>query len=198
MHESNESGKIACFLALNAFVEKEEIDLRGIRQVFLEHLTSFLSESDRYIPSHNYSKTFNWVRLPFEVSTLQVHSELDCIAEQLVEQQSRQLWRDKLKNVSLTQFWANVQSMEPNLSDLCQQKLFCLFQLHTFVNLFFQHLLWLKPSTATNCNQKTTSDVRWRQQTLISTNLETSSETRFSLKLVNADSLVFSQLKKIL
>ena len=30
------------------------------------------------------------------------------------------MWKDKLKNASLTQFWANVQSMEPSLSDLCK------------------------------------------------------------------------------
>ena len=46
---------------------------------------------------------------------------MDCIAEQLVELQSRQLWKNKFKNVSLTQFWAEVQSKEPNLSDLCWQ-----------------------------------------------------------------------------
>ena len=31
------------------------------------------------------------------------------------------MWRDKLKIVSLTQFWANVRSKKPNLSDLCKQ-----------------------------------------------------------------------------
>ena len=31
------------------------------------------------------------------------------------------MWRDKFKIVSLTQFWANVWSKEPNLSDLCNQ-----------------------------------------------------------------------------
>ena len=62
---------------------------------------------------------FNWVRCPFEESALQVHPETKCIAEQLVELQSRQLWRSKFKNVSLTQFWAEVQSKEPNLFDLC-------------------------------------------------------------------------------
>ena len=46
---------------------------------------------------------------------------MDCIAEQLLELQSRQMWKDKFKNASLTQFWANVQSMEPSLSDLCKQ-----------------------------------------------------------------------------
>jgi len=45
-------------------------------------------------------RTFNWVRSPFEVSELselQVHCEMNYIAEQLIELQSRQLW-------SLTQF----------------------------------------------------------------------------------------------
>jgi len=55
-----------------------------------------LSEMDRYIPSHNYIKTFNWVRSPFEVPELQVHCEVDGIAEQLIELQSRQLWSDSI------------------------------------------------------------------------------------------------------
>ena len=107
-----EQGKIAAFPALNAFVEEEEFNLHSIREIFLDHLSSFLSELDRYIPSNDYSKKFNWVRCLFE---------MDCIAEQLIELQSRQLWRNKFKNVSLTQFWEEVQSKEPNLSDLCWQ-----------------------------------------------------------------------------
>ena len=31
------------------------------------------------------------------------------------------MWRDKFQIVSLTQFWVNVRSKEPNLSDLCKQ-----------------------------------------------------------------------------
>ena len=46
---------------------------------------------------------------------------MDCIAEQLIELQSRQMWRDQFKNVTLTQFWANVWWKESNLSDLCKQ-----------------------------------------------------------------------------
>ena len=62
-----EQGKIAAFSALNAFVEEEEFNLHSICEIFLDHLSSFLSELDRYIPSNDYSKTFNWVRFPFEV-----------------------------------------------------------------------------------------------------------------------------------
>ena len=53
-----EQGNIAAFPALNAFVE-EEFNLHSIREIFLDHLSSFLSELDRYIPSNDYSKTFN-------------------------------------------------------------------------------------------------------------------------------------------
>ena len=55
------------------------------------------------------------------MSALEVHSDIDCIAEELLELQSRQMWKDKFKKASLTQFWANVKSMEPRLSDLCKQ-----------------------------------------------------------------------------
>jgi len=48
------------------------------------------------------------------VPDLQVNSEVDCVIEQQIELQSRQLW-------SLTQFWVVVQTMEPNLSDLCRK-----------------------------------------------------------------------------
>jgi len=56
-----------------------------------------MAYNNRYIPSHNYIKTFNWVRSPLEVPEPQVHCEVDCTAEQLIELQSRQLW-------SLTKF----------------------------------------------------------------------------------------------
>ena len=95
MHQM-EHGKIAAFPALNAFVE-EEFSLHNIRHIFLKYLSSFLSELDTYIPSHDYGRTFNWVRCPFEVSALQVHPEMDCIAKQLVELQSQQLWKNKFK-----------------------------------------------------------------------------------------------------
>jgi len=48
----------------------------------------------------------------FEVLELQVHCGVDCIAEQQIELQSRQL-------SSLTQFWVDVQTMDPNIFDLC-------------------------------------------------------------------------------
>ena len=114
-------GKLAAFPALNLFVEEKNTDLSGIRRIFLEHLNTFASELDQYIPSHDYCKIFNWVRSPFKVSALEIHSEMDCIAEQLIELQSRQMWRDKFKIVSLTQFWADVRWKEPNLSDLWKE-----------------------------------------------------------------------------
>ena len=124
-----ESGKLAAFPALNLFVEEKNIDLRGISRIFLEHLNGFVSELDLSIPSHNYRKIFNWVRSPFEVSALEIYSEMDCIAEQLIELQSRQMWRDKFKIFSLTQFWVNVRSKEPNLSDICKQATIALLPL---------------------------------------------------------------------
>ena len=96
----------------------------------IEHINAFVSELDRYIP-HNYSKIFNWVQSSFKVSTLEVHSEMDCISEQLIELQSRHMWRDKFKIFSLTQSWANVWSKEPNLSDLCKQATIALLPFST-------------------------------------------------------------------
>ena len=82
------SGKLAVFPALNLFVYEKNIDLCSISQIFLEHLNAFVSELDLYIPFDNYNKIFNWVRGPFEVSALEVHLEMGCIAEQLIELQS--------------------------------------------------------------------------------------------------------------
>ena len=79
-----ESGKLAAFPAFNLFVEEKNIDFRGISRIFLEHLNAFISELNRSIVSQNYCKIFNWVQIPFEVSALEVHSEMDCIAEQLI------------------------------------------------------------------------------------------------------------------
>ena len=82
----------------------------------------------------------------------------------------RQLWRDKIKIVSLTQFWANFQSMEPNLSEPersvsagNKNSLAFPTTYSSFVKLGFQYYLWLRLSTETNSNQKTTLDLRCDQ-----------------------------------
>ena len=116
--------KIAAFSAFNVFVEEFSCAtlVRYFFSIFLHFFSSWIDIS---LNSNDYSKAFNWVRCPFEVSAgsprLQVHPEMDCIAEPMVELQSRQLWKNKFKNVFLTQFWAEVQSKEHNLSDLCWQ-----------------------------------------------------------------------------
>ena len=66
------SGIIAAFPALNAFVEEEEFDLKSVRGIFLERLTSFLSKLDRYIPSHDFKKAFNFATQP----TVYQHNQL--------------------------------------------------------------------------------------------------------------------------
>ena len=83
------SGRLAAFPGLNSFVEEKDINLGVILPIFLEHLNTFLSGLDRYIPSNDYCRFFNWVRNPFQVSALEVHSDIDCIAEELLELQSR-------------------------------------------------------------------------------------------------------------
>ena len=123
------------FSALNAFAEEVEIDFRWIRPIFLER-QMHLTEMDKYIPSHNYIKN---MRSTFEVPELQIYCEVDCIAEPLIELQSRQLW-------SLIQFeWMSRQWDQISL--ICvrrQQKLFCFFQLHTPVKLFFNDITTFK------------------------------------------------------
>ena len=84
MHQM-EAGKLAAFQVLTLFMEEKNIDLRGICPIFLDHLTTFVSEPNRYIPSKNYSKIFTWLRSPFEVSALEVHSQMKCITEQLIK-----------------------------------------------------------------------------------------------------------------
>ena len=74
-------GKIAAFPALNAFVKEEEFNMRSICQIFLEHLSLFLSKLYLYIPSHDYKRTFNWVPCPFETSALQVYPKAAQLAE---------------------------------------------------------------------------------------------------------------------
>ena len=59
------SGRLAAFPGLNLFVEEEDINLGVILTIFLEHLNTYLSELDRYIPSNDYCRNFNWVRNPF-------------------------------------------------------------------------------------------------------------------------------------
>ena len=102
---SNGNWKVGCFYGIRLIYGRENIDLLGICTIFLEHFITSFSELIRNISSLNYSKIFNWVLSPFEMSAIEVHSQINCIAEQLIELQSRKMSRDKFKNVSTTQFW---------------------------------------------------------------------------------------------
>ena len=106
---------------------------------------------DKYIPSHNYIKN---MRCTFEVPELQIYCEVGCIAEPLIELQSRQLW-------SLIQVeWMSRQWNQISL--ICvrrQQKLFCFFQLHTPVKLFFNDITTFK--TKHGYQLQPEDDIRW-------------------------------------
>jgi len=118
---------------------------RRVRNWFAQHSSNFflsallhLSQLDRCIPSHNYIKTFNWVRSPFEQLVLQVHCEVDCIAEQqLTELQRRQLW-----SLWLNFGWIWIQWRQISLICVGRQKqLFCFF-----------HLLYIRLWSWYTCN----------------------------------------------
>ena len=102
---------------------------------FLNALLLLLSKLDI---SHNYITTSNWFWGARPLGSL--WSGLQCWTAG---------WAAKTTAVeSLTQFWADVQSMEVNLTDRCQQatKTFCFFQLglHVVVKLFFNTATILK------------------------------------------------------
>ena len=129
-----ESGKIAAFLALNAFAGVE-IDLRCVRQIFLSALLHFF-ELDRCVPFHNYIKTFNWFWGSREKASLWsgLHRwTADWVAKSTAVEY-------------LTQFRVNVQSMEPNISGLCRQatKTPLLFPTTYCYEAFFQHCNYFK------------------------------------------------------
>jgi len=152
-----ESGKIAAFLAWNAIAEEVEIDLCCTRQIFLESPTTSLRVR-WYIASHNYIKTFNWVRSRFEAPVLQVHCEvgLHCWTVD---------WAAKSTAVPFEWIKSLWSVSAGNKST---------FSFSNYIPLsscFLTTQLFLKPSTETKFNQKTTSAVRWRPQALISTNL---------------------------
>ena len=100
------------------------------------------------------------------MSALEVHSDRDCIAKQLIKQQSQQIWRNKFKIVFLPQFWANVQLIEPNLSDLCKQTAMVLlpFSMTYLCEAGFSTLTMVKRK---NCNQLQPKDIRFGLATII-------------------------------
>lgn len=117
-----EKGKIAAFPDLNLFFEQEEEELEksSLLQIFQEHLKGFLLELERYITQHGYAKNFCWVRKPFEISqkTILDNEEDELVTEQLIDLQSRQLWKEEFKNLTTTKFWAAICAQEPKLKKL--------------------------------------------------------------------------------
>lgn len=88
----------SCFSIIkpNYFGEKHWL-ARHLSKIFLENLNTFVSKLYGYFPSLNHSEVFNCWRSLFELSALEVHSEMNWIAQQLVELQSRQMWRENSK-----------------------------------------------------------------------------------------------------
>ena len=82
-------------------MEEKDINLAVLLPIFLDHLNTLLSKLDCYIPSNNYYRIFIWIRNLFQVSALEVRLVIDCIAEELLEWQSREMWKDKFKKASL-------------------------------------------------------------------------------------------------
>ena len=116
-----EKGKIAAFPDLSLFFEEEEdLEKSSLLEMFQEHLQGFLVELEKYIPQHGYASAFCWVRNPFEISedTILENEEDELVTEQLIDLQSRQLWKEKFKNLTLTKFWAAICAQEPKLKKL--------------------------------------------------------------------------------
>ena len=89
---------------------------------------------------------------------LQIHCEVDYIAEQQIKLQSQQLWR-------LSQFWVDVQTMKPNLWCVSAgNKSSFPFPIHTVVKLFLndisifktKHRYQFQPEDDIRCALKTT------------------------------------------
>ena len=112
--------RLADFPGFNLFVEEKDINLGIVLLIFPENLNIFLSELDRYIPSNDCRRIFNWAQNPSHMLALEGHSDMDSISGPFLEVQSRQMRKDKFEEATSTQFWVNVQSMEPSLSDSCK------------------------------------------------------------------------------
>ena len=68
-------------------------------------------------------------------------------------------WAAKSTAVESDSIWVDVQTMEPNLCVRRQQKLFCFFQLHTPVKLFFNDIATFK--TKHGYQLQPEHDIRW-------------------------------------
>jgi len=98
-------------------------------------------------------------------------------------------WASSLKWFLWPNFWANLQSMEPNL---CEHRATALWLFpNTCVKLAILYWLWLKPSIPINFNQKTTQMCSDDLNFWFWWTCETSSRTRFSLRFTEFVCWVF-------
>jgi len=89
------------------------------------------------------------MRSLFEVPAPQVHCEMNCITEELTE-----LIRGHLWSLWLNFGWMSIQWKQIALNSVGkQQKLFCFFQLHTFVKLvYFEKRVKQTMGQGSHCN----------------------------------------------
>ena len=125
-----ENGRISAFSALNAFAEEVETDFRWIRPIFLESLPTSYRDGQMYPFSQlnqKHVKHFWGAR-----ATDLLWSGLHCWTVD---------WAAKSTAVDSDSIWVDVQSVEPNISDLCPQATETLFLFPTTYrcDAVFQH-----------------------------------------------------------
>ena len=131
-------GKIAAFPALTAFVEAE-FNMHGIRQIFPEHLSSFLSKSLLMITAQRLTGCDVLSRCQHckftQKRTALLNSGLSCEVDSCGEANSKTfLWLSFGQNF-------NRRNQIYLIFVVKQQKLFYLLQLLIFAKLYFQPYL---------------------------------------------------------
>lgn len=116
-------GLIASFPNLNKFLEDStEILLHDLAPILNDHLEKLESEMNRYIPENVELSKYSWIRNPFDVDVDQFGVDIPGFQEELIDMQGDQILRDKFKQVSLTEFWAQLRN-KPVLSNEAEMAL---------------------------------------------------------------------------
>lgn len=116
-------GQIASFPTLNQFLEDStEISIHTLAPVLTYHLKKLESEMNRYIPENVELSKFSWVRNPFDVDVEEFGEDIFRFQEELIDLKGDQILRDKFKNLSLTEFWAQLMN-KPVLSKEAEKAL---------------------------------------------------------------------------
>jgi hypothetical protein len=101
----------------NDFIEENELGLEVIKNVILRHLTTLVTQFEKYFPTDWNIEKHDWIRQSFSVLPEKTHLPLTA-QEELAELSSDRTLQMVFQNKDMCDFWLTVKNEYPVVAEL--------------------------------------------------------------------------------